>query len=193
MRKRFTVFLLFTVVALAGCEALRPTPASMPEPTLDPAHWSVYQDLEHHFSFAYPKSYDLHPLCAPQVKPGDLSSPDFSVSLNNSNIKVTLTPLSDPKQTDPQSAVDSLRSFWSGTYQVSFDDPVKRSVAGLPAISQRYTTVYNKNGFLISTFFIKNGILYTVYLNSPATCDGYPDTPPVDQAYERVLTSFHIQ
>ncbi len=178
-------------VSAAACTAA--APASTVTPTLDTAHWKVYQDLNHHFSFEYPKAYDDRSLCALKVKQSDLSSPDFSVSMSSSNLKITLSPLENPKETDPQSAVDALRNLLGQAYQVSLDDPVKRTVAGLPALSQRYRTAYVKDGYLENTYFIKNGTLYTIALNTPSNCDGYTDTPTVVEAYQRILESFRIQ
>ncbi len=178
-------------VGAAACTAAAPAPSLTP--TLDTTHWKVYQDLNHHFSFEYPKGYDDRSLCALKVKQSDLSSPDFSVSMSSSNLKITLTPLGNSKETDPQSAVDALRTLLGQSYQISLDDPVKRTVAGLPAVSQRYRTAYVKDGYLENTYFIKNGVLYTIALNSPSNCDGYPDTPTVVEAYQRILESFRIQ
>ncbi len=178
-------------VSAASCAVAAPAPTVTP--TLDTAHWKVYQDLNHHFSFEYPKVYDDRSLCALKVKQSDISSPDFSVSMSSSNLKITLSPLENPKETDPQSAVDALRNLLGQSYQVSLDDPVRRTVAGIPALSQRYRTAYVKDGYLENTYFIKNGVLYSIALNTPSNCDGYPDTPTVVEAYQRVLESFRIQ
>ncbi len=186
------LFALITgMLAVSACAAVTPLPTAAP--TLDTTHWKIYQDLNHHFSFEYPKGYDDRSLCALKVKQSDLSSPDFSVSMSSSNLKITLTPLENPKETDPQSAVDALRNLLGQSYQVSMDDPVKRKIAGLPALSQRYRTAYVKDGYLENTYFIKNGVLYTIVLNTPSNCDGYPDTPTVVEAYQRILDSFRIQ
>ncbi len=188
-----TLLLLLALLAslLAACTAA--APLTTPTPTLDTAHWKIYQDLNHHFSFEYPKSYDDRSLCAIKAKQSDLSSPDFSVSMSSSNLKITLSPLENPKDADPQSTVDTLRNLLGQSYQVSLDDPVKRTVAGIPALSQRYRTAYVKDGYLENTYFIKNGVLYTIALNTPSNCDGYPDTPTVVEAYQRILESFRIQ
>ena len=193
MRNYFilTLVLLIAVIGLSSCTAFRPV--STPTPTLDVAHWKVYQDSERHFSFEYPKSYDGREICDLTVKQPDDSSPTYSVSMNNSNLKVSLDTLGNPKDNDPQSAVNDLRNYWSQSMRVSFDNPVKLTVAGIPAVAQRYHTVYSKDGYLESTFFKKNGMLYTISLNLPATCDGYPDTPSTVDAYQRILSSFRIQ
>jgi hypothetical protein len=199
---------LFLLLILAACSAaypvptptLAPTPAptptlaptSTPIPTLDAALWKTFQDLNHHFSFAYPKAYDEHPICALHVQGGDLSSPDFIVSMDSSFLKVIASPLADAKDTDPQSAVDSLRSYLGGSYQVHFEDPVQRTVDGLPALAQRVNIDYNKDGYQESTFFKKNGMLYTVFVQTPSTCDGYPNAPTTEEAYQRILESFKI-
>lgn len=185
------LLLMFAAIGFSACTAFGLRPA--PTPTLDTAHWKVYQDLDQHFSFQYPKSYDDRPLCALKVQPADDSSPTFSVFLNNNNLKVSLTPLDNPKDTDPQSAVTELRNYWSQSTRVSFDDPVKLTVAGIPALAQRYHTVYSKDGYVEDVFLKKNGILYTISLSTPATCDGYPDTPTALEAYQRILSSLKIQ
>jgi hypothetical protein len=193
MRQFFnlTLVLLFASIALSACGAFRPTPP--PTPTLDVAHWKVYQDPSHHFSFEYPKGYDDRPDCAIQIKQPSDTSPIYAVIMNNDNLRVSLTPLDNPKDTDPQTAVNDLRSFWSQSMRVTFDKQVKLTISGIPAISQRYHTVYSKDGYLEDTFFKKNEALYTISINLPATCDGYPDIPTTVEAYQRILTSLKIQ
>ena len=186
-----TLLLLPLLLVLSACSALKKAPT--PTPTLDTAHWKIYQDLNHHFSFVYPKAYDDHPICALHIQGGDLATPEFVVRIDNNFIKVTLTPLADVKDTDPQSAVNNLRSDMGGLYQISFDDPVKRMVDGMPALSQRYYIAYNKDGYQESTFFKKNGVLYTIFVQTPSTCDGYPNAPTTSEAYQRILESFIIQ
>jgi hypothetical protein len=190
MLKRHVLF-LFMALILSACTAAQAAVA--PTPTLDTAHWKVYQDINHNFSFEYPKSFDDRSLCAVKVTQGDASSPTFSVSMNNSDLKVSLNTLTNPKDTDPQIYVAQLRSMLSQQPQVSLDKPVQLMVAGLPAVAQRYHTAYNKDGYLEYVYFIKNGVLYAVSLNTPATCDGYPDTPTAVEAYQRILSSFRIQ
>ncbi len=167
--------------------------AAKPTPTLDAAHWKVYQDLDHHFSFAYPKSFDDRPLCALKVKQPDAFSPTFSISMNNSDIKVMADRLENPKDTDLTAAVDQLRQQLSQLPQVSLDQPAKLTVAGAPALAQVYRTAYNKDGYLEYVFFIKDGVLYSIFMNTPATCDGYPGTPDAVEAFQRILSSFRIQ
>jgi hypothetical protein len=190
MPKKTSLLLLFLLI-LSSCSAFSPPPT--PTPTLDAATWKIYQDLNHGISFVYPKAYDDHSICALHVQGGDLTTPDFVVSMDNSFLKVTLTPLANPKETDPQNAVNDLRSYLSGSYQIRFDDPVKRTVDGLPALSQRYFVAYNKDGYLEDTFFIKKGVLYDVFVQTPSTCDGYPNAPATEEAYQRILESFIIQ
>lgn len=189
---RFTsVFFIFMVLMLSACSPS--TQAVPPTPTLDTAHWAVYQDLNHHFSFEYPKSYADRDLCALKVKPSDTLSPTFSASMSNSDLKVMVDPQQNAKDNDLQAVDSQLRSALGQLPQVSFDQPKSLTVAEVPALSQRYHTAYSKDGYLEYTFFIKNGILYTIFLNTPATCDGYPDTPTAVEAYQRILASFRIQ
>lgn len=189
------VLAILLAVLLSACSAagLVGPQAAAPTPTLDAAHWKVYQDLNHHFSFAYPKSYDDRALCAVKVKESSVTSPAFSVSMSNSDLKVSVEPLPDPKDTDPQTAVNTVRSMLSAQPQISLEKPQSLTVDGIPAMSQRYHTAYNKDGYLEYVFFKKGGMLYTIFINSPATCDGYPDTPTAEEAYRRILSSFHIQ
>ncbi len=194
MKKGFFILLLVIIgMILSACSSPAQAAVPTPTPTLDTAHWKIYQDVNHNFSFAYPKSFDDRSLCAVKVQQGDASSPTYSVSMNNSNLKVSLTKLANPKDTDPQVYVDQLRSMLSQQPQISLDAPVKMTVAGIPAMAQRYRTAYNKDGYLEYVYFVKNGILYAISLNTPATCDGYPDTPTAVEAYQRILSSFRIQ
>ncbi len=185
------VLLIISVLILSACAPSANAPA--PTPTIDAARWKVYQDLNQRISFQYPKSYDDRSLCALKVKQADADSPTFSVSMNNSDLKVSLTKLANPKDTDPQIYIDQLRNMLSQQPQISLDKPVQMTVAGIPAMAQRYRTAYNKDGYLEYVYFVKNGTLYTISLNTPATCDGYPDTPTAVEAYQRLLSSFSIR
>ncbi len=182
---------MVTMLALSACQASKQDIASTP--TLDPANWKVYQDLNHRFSFEYPKGYDDRSLCALKVKQPDAFSPTTTITMSNSDLKVLVDPLQNPADTDLQGVVDRLRSDLGQLPQVRLDQPAKRTVAETPAIAQRYRTAYSKEGYLEYVFFIKNGILYTIFLNTPATCDGYPGTPDAVEAYQRILASFRIQ
>jgi hypothetical protein len=194
MEKRLQIaplLFIFLVVILSACTTSRQ--AVILTPTLDPLHWKVYQDVNQNFSFEYPKSFDDRSLCALKVKQADSSSPTYWVSLNNSDLKVSLNKLANPKDTDPQIYVDQLRSMLSQQAQISLEKPTQLTVAGLPAMAQRYHTAYTKDGYLEYVFFVKNGTLYTISLNTPSTCDGYPDIPTGVEAYQRILSSFRIQ
>ena len=186
-----TGFILILLYGLSGCAAFQAS--STPTPTLDAARWKIFQDIRVNFSFQYPASYIDRPLCAIKIKSGDVSAPGFMVSMDNSELKISFSPLQNQQETDPQVAVDDLRSVLSQSDRVSFDPLQKLSVAGLPAVAQRYHTVYSKEGYEEYTFFIKGGMLYSIYMNTPSTCDGYPDTPSVIEAYQQILSSFEIQ
>lgn len=187
----FLLLLTMAVVALSACQVSSPT--VLPTPTSDAAQWKIYQDLNHPFSFEYPKSFDDRPLCTVKVKQSDTVPPTFSISMNNNDLKVMVEPLTNPKDTDLQAAVDQLRAELGQLPQVSLDPPTNLTVAGVPALAQRYRTAYNKDGYLEYVFFIKDGYLYTIFLNTPATCDGYPNTPDAVEAFQRILTSFQMR
>lgn len=184
------LFCMSSMLLLSACSLSRQ--AAVPTPTLDPAHWKVYQDLDHHFTFEYPKSYDNRSLCALKTKQSDMVSPTFTISMNNSDLKIIVDRLQNPQDTDLQALDNLLRKDLGQLPQVSFDQPSQITVDGIAALSQRYHTAYSKEGYLEYTFFIKEGILYTIFLNTPATCDGYPDTPTAVEAYQRILASFRI-
>ncbi len=184
------MLLCWVIVILSGCSASGQ--AAAPTPTLDTAHWKIYQDLNHNFSFEYPKGYDDRSLCAVKVKQADAASPTFSVTMANSDIKVSVDTLANPKDTDPQTAIDELRGMLTQP-QITLDKPVKLTVAGLPAMAQRYHTAYNKDGYLENVYIKKNGLIYTIFVNTPSSCDGYPDTPTAEEAFQRILSSFRIQ
>jgi hypothetical protein len=182
---------IMTAVILSACQA--PRQAVLPTSTLDSAKWKIYRDVNHPFSFEYPKSFDDRPLCAIKVKQSDTIPPTFSISMSNSDLKVMVEPLPDPKDTDLQIFVDQLRADLGQLPQVSMEPQKNLTVAGVPALAQRYRTAYSKEGYLEYVFFIKDGLLYTIFLNTPATCDGYPDTPGAVEAFQRILTSFQMQ
>jgi hypothetical protein len=185
------LLLMVSSIMLSSCNLSRQ--AVVPTPTLDRANWKVYQDLSHPFSFEYPKSFDDRPLCALKVKQADIYSAASTISMNNSDLKVMIRPLQNPKDTDLQAVDDQLRNDLGQLPQVSFDQPIKLAVAGTPALAQRYHTAYSKDGYLEYVFFIKDGVLYTIFLNTPASCDGYPNTPDAADAFQRILDSFQIQ
>ncbi len=186
------LMIVFGLILSACAPSARAAVAVASTPTLDTAHWKVYQDDHQGFSFQYPKGYDDRPLCALKVKQAEADSPTYWVSISNSDLKVSLTKLSNAKETDPQIYIDQLRNMLSQQPQISLEKPVQMTVAGLPAMAQRYRTAYNKDGYLEYVYFVKNGTLYAISLNTPATCDGYPDTPTAVEAYERLLSSFQI-
>jgi hypothetical protein len=179
------------MMMLSACQASGQGESPTPKP--DAANWKVYQDLNRHFSFEYPKSFDERPLCALKVKQADAFSPTSTISMNNSDLKILVDPQQNPKDNDLQAVVDQLRGELGQLPQVSFDQPAKLTVAGTPALAQRYRTAYSKDGYLEYVFFIKDGIRYTLFLNTPATCDGYPGTPDAVEAFQRILASFRIQ
>jgi hypothetical protein len=189
--KRVSFLFWWLMLLLSACTVSKQS--VVPTPTLDTAHWKVYQDLNRHFSFEYPKSFDDRPLCALKVTQADAFSPTSTISMNNSDLKVMVDPQENPKDTDLQAVAAQLRGELGQLPQVSLDQPTQLTVAGTPALAQRYRTAYSKDGYLEYVFFIKDGIRYTIFLNTPATCDGYPGTPDADEAFQRILDSFQIQ
>lgn len=187
------LIIVFGMILSACAPSAKAAIAIVPTPTLDTAHWKVYQDVNHRFSFQYPKGYDDRSLCALKVKQAEADSPTYWVSMSNSDLKVSLTKLTNPKEMDPQIYIDQLRNMLSQQPQISLYKPMQMTVAGLPAMAQRYRTTYNKDGYLEYVYFVKNGTLYAISLNTPATCDGYPDTPTAVDAYEHFLSSFKFQ